>query len=424
MRDAAAQIRDWRFPIRLFAAVTGGGTGLQDVLWSQPGISSCFAGAICTYAADASDDFLGYRPESYCSADMATDLAMSAYVRARESLLAEPDGSPERLPVGLGLTASVASAEEHRGDHRAFATVVTSMGAQSWLLILPKGAGVAARAADGEICDRLAMNAILETLGIPQIPFRPDHASPDAFSGSIVHRRGEPTFTLRPNTEIHPDQMRALFFKRPVFSRSGLRRRTEDLDVANLAFLPASLNPPHEGHRRMAEVVEQERRKRVVYTVTADSRHKPTLTVPEMLDRVAAVRRQRWEARGARTVVFTQGDPLFLDKARRWPSAEFVVGADTVLRMLDPHWGIEPEALLHELQGLGARFLVFGREVSMGDMPPVFVPAPMVLRDLPFDARRFAEMFVPMPGRWDVSSTAIHRRAMLAMAARTVPGAP
>jgi hypothetical protein len=145
-----------------------------------------------------------------------------------------------------------------------------------------------------------------------------------------------------------------------------------------------------------------------------------------MLDRVAAVRRQRWEPDGARTVVFTQGDPLFIDKARRWPGTEFVVGADALFRMLDPSWGHDPEALLHALQGLGVRFLVFGREVEgHGFVMPHDAHARAVnavCEKRPgkswIDASRFNSMFVAMPGRWDVSSTKLREQA----AAPSAPG--
>lgn len=383
--DAVQKLRDRKAPVKVFVAVTGAGTGLQDILWSVPGISSAFAGAVCPYGAEQSDDFLGFRPESYCSADTAVDYAMMAYVRARESVLA--DGSA-KAPVGLGITASVASNAVHRGEHRVFLCTITPFGAMSWYVRLPKGAGSFPRERDGQATDLLGLSAILAAVGEPPL------------LGSIVSDPRGDVVMLTQSPEIPPAELRKLFFRRPVFSRSGMRHPIERLDVANLALMPASLNPPHEGHRRMADIVERERRKRVVYMVTADSVHKPPLSVPEMLDRVAAVRRQRWSPGGARTVVFTQGDPLFLDKARRWPCTEFVVGADTVLRMLDPRWGVDPEPLLHELQGLGTRFLVFGREVDGR-----FVPADAVLADVPPFVDPYRTMFAPMPGRWDVSST-------------------
>jgi hypothetical protein len=70
---------------------------------------------------------------------------------------------------------------------------------------------------------------------------------------------------------------------------------------------------------------------------------------------------------------FTEGDPLYIDKARRRPHAAFVIGADAALRMLDPKWGVAPGALLEEFQSLGTCFhvaprIVDGKELSILDV--------------------------------------------------------
>jgi len=109
-------------------------------------------------------------------------------------------------------------------------------------------------------------------------------------------------------------------------------------------------------------------------------------------------------------VLFTRGDPLYIDKARRFPGRTFVIGADALLRMLDPKWGTDPEELLQELRQLRVEFLVFGRQVD-----GVFVDARQAIaKALSMSARVQGEykLFVPVDGRWDISSTAARARKL------------
>jgi len=101
-----------------------------------------------------------------------------------------------------------------------------------------------------------------------------------------------------------------------------------------------------------------------------------------------------------RKVVFTQNDPLFIDKARRFPGASFLIGADSVERLLDPRWyGGKSEAvidMLSEFERLGTRFYVFGRDsgngmVRMSDIPVI---------------GHFKSLFIEMPdNKFKISSS-------------------
>ena len=167
-----------------------------------------------------------------------------------------------------------------------------------------------------------------------------------------------------------------------------------------VAFMPGSFNPIHSGHRSMAEEVELRTGKRVVYMITSDSVHKPTLATSDLLDRAAWLRLEKWQGH-PRSVIFTRNDPLFIDKARRNPGATFVIGADTVVRMLDAKWGPDIDGMLTEMRRLGTRFLVFGREIDGNFIRLEDIAVPEV----------HAELFTAMPGRWNVSSTELRGAA-------------
>ena len=76
----------------------------------------------------------------------------------------------------------------------------------------------------------------------------------------------------------------------------------------------------------------------------------------------AMLRRAVWLK--GRNVLFSQGDPLYLDKARRHPNCSFLIGADAALRMLDPKWGVDVEPLLNEFCKLNVKFFVTPRKVD------------------------------------------------------------
>ncbi len=63
-------------------------------------------------------------------------------------------------------------------------------------------------------------------------------------------------------------------------------------------------------------------------------------------------------------VLFSRGDPLFIDKARLAPGTSFVLGSDSLLRMLDPKWGPEVKTMLYEFIALYTTFLVAPRIID------------------------------------------------------------
>jgi hypothetical protein len=142
MTDAAklvARVRD-EAVAQVYLVCTGAGAGLQQLVWSVPGVSSFLVGASFPYATNAIDEFIGFTPERYSSEATAVDMASAAFLRA--------GGGPNA--VGIAVTAKVASIE-HRGGaprwrRRRGPGVVTS-------IEFEKDAGVAARERDGARAD-------------------------------------------------------------------------------------------------------------------------------------------------------------------------------------------------------------------------------------------------------------------------------
>jgi nicotinic acid mononucleotide adenylyltransferase len=301
------------------------------------------------------------------SEEVAYDMASASYIRASEVKVEE---KLEGDPVGVGITASVASTKLPRGSHRAHLVLITKNTVNHLEIKLEKGVGEELRLQHDKIISYKTLDLICGVL-----------------SGAIASD---------PESE---EKALARFYKYPIFHTNGTRRKPEDRERA--VYLPATLNPIHEGHRAMCRAVEEALsptkgpgRIKATYLVSAVSPHKGRLSVQDMLFKAGMLRAERWR-KESRMVEFSLDEPLFIDKARKRPGSVFVIGADTMQRMLDPKWGVPIEPMLNEMRNLGVEFHVMGRNIDGKWITcrDVTVPWPMQI------------LFYPLEGRVDLSST-------------------
>lgn len=191
-------------PWRYVFSISGGGSAFLSDYLSIPGASASFLEGLIPYSPEATNAFLGFRPENYSSERTARLLASAALRRARTLAAAaqetrKPDENLEiknrlfnvaplsplsatnaKAPenrdenkkikkpgnfdlsafflVGVGATASLVSDRPKRGEHRIFCAVETLFETFSATLTLDKGARD--RAAE----ERLAADFILTVL--------------------------------------------------------------------------------------------------------------------------------------------------------------------------------------------------------------------------------------------------------------------
>lgn len=343
---------------RVFIAATGAGAGIQEILWRVPGCSSFFVGAAFPYEAGEIQGFLGFRPTRFASEETAIDLAHAAYLRALDV------SAPDARVLGVGLTASVASTAAHRGDHRVHVAVTTSEGTIGCTLVLAKASGQDARDSDGAATDELGLYALLHAAKIVEDTRFQDWCA----------------------------QSRERFFARPYFTADGRRRLESDLP-SDAPLFPGTFNPPHEGHVAIGST-ERGHAVPAVFAVCATPPHKEAVSVADLLLRSKMLQ--------GHDRLFTEGDPLYLDKARRFPGRTFLIGADALARMLEDRWGAPIEPMLEALARLGAHFRVNGRLIG-----EVYLTLDDVIARVP---ERFRSMFNTVEGRWDVSSSEARER--------------
>jgi len=341
-------------PLRVAIAASGAGAGLQKTLWDVPGISAVLVEASFPYAMEATDQFLRFKPDRYCSACTAVEMAMECYYRAFQY------NGPRA--IGVGLSASVASLKAHRGEHRVFAASFSDKGCRVYERVLEKTNEPAtlARVLDGAVADAMGLLALLEAVGAAM-----DNApeATDYDGAALAHEA---------------------FWARPVFTKTGQRVTEAEAEVE--AIFPGAFNPPHHGHFGMAHNFQGYTRISPTFHVTAETPHKPPLSVAEMLQRAKMLEGHHR--------MFTRNDPLYVDKAAKFPGRPILVGSDALERLLDPKWGPTPEELGSTFEEHGTVFyvpetrVVNGREVKLEDLT------------LPKGLR-----VIRLPGRWDVSSS-------------------
>lgn len=164
----------------------------------------------------------------------------------------------------------------------------------------------------------------------------------------------------------------------------------------HIALLSGAFNPLHEGHRQMARVAAEMLGQTVYFELPLVNADKAPLGLAE-------ARRRAAQFIDFAPLLFTRA-PLFNMKAALFPHSVFILGVDTVERLVQlrfySHDPAELEAAFDQLKAAGCRFLVAGRLRGETFLTLKDIPLPEAYRDL-FEEIP-ADLF-----RVDISSTDI-----------------
>lgn len=350
----------------LHGACAGGGTELAQLLTNRPGASAWMSGIEYPYEQEETRDLIGFTPvRGYVNLPIAIHLAMASYMKAYRF------GS-DKIPVGFGLEASLASETIHKGDHRIHACVITPTIVLTTTLILEKGVGIEQRIKDNQQCSSVIWNLLAIAHGLdPFFTFSVETLENQALLDMLLER---------PYTDV-----RGAHWERPP---------------EHIALMPGAYYPPHEGHFGIAAEAAKTSGRTVVHHLTIDSPHKPTLTAQDVLQRMKLLR--------GHDLLVTQGDPMYIQKAERFPNTPIVMGSDAFDRICDPSWGLNVRATLQKFESLGTEFYVSSRpfqspdKLSMGRLTPEKVLVNRGLTD-------FSHLVRPLEGHWSISSSEIRK---------------
>ena len=348
--------------------VTGGGAQSISRLLTVPGASRTILEVLVPYSEKALADFLGEQPHQVASIETAKAMSRKAYRRAVE--LAEAD-----VPlVGVACTAAIATDRPKRGPHRVHVARCTSDSVVTYSLEFTKG--LRDRAGEDTLAGLLVVRALAEATGIA-----PDMSIPLAPTERIVIAGSGDPIDLLVAGALDTVLVRA----DGTITANG---RPEG------ALLSGSFDPLHVGHRELATVASETLSMPVTMEMSIANVDKPPLTAPVIRERLE-------QFAETYDVVLTKA-PTFAEKARVLPGSCFVIGCDTMKRLIDPAYydGDERKMMkaLASIAQQGGRFLVAGRLDGGIFRTLADVPVPNGFRD----------MFESIPEhrfRRDISST-------------------
>ncbi len=321
---------------RLVLAVTGGGSQAIGDLLSVPGASQSVLEAIVPYSPPALARFLGAQPEQFCSAATARLMAMAAYHRAGVDARDGKAGTQQGDLLGIGCTASLATDRPKRGAHRLHAAWQSATTTAVVSIELAKGRRT--RRAEEQLVARVLLNLIAEACELSERLPAGLEADEQAERSAIR--------APRPWQDLLAGGIERVDY--PAAPPAGGSERV-------LVF-PGAFHPRHVGHRTMAEAAGRQLSGVVIHEISIINVDKPPLDFLEIDSRL------RQFGTGER-VVLTR-TPTFVEKARLFPGATFIVGTDTIERIaLAKYYGGEAEAAaaFGAIAAAGCRFLVFGR---------------------------------------------------------------
>ncbi len=353
-------------------AAAGAGANAIGWLLGVAGASRTVLDIQIPYASSAMIDYIGSEPKQFVSDQTSLELARAAYRRAVELR----DGRSR--VVGLSCTATIATDRTKRGEHRCHVSAYDATGWRTTTFILTKG--LRTRAAEDDVVSRIILNTLAESFGIS------DRLDPALDGDEELIRTGrefqDPLEALSTGHVGH------------IIVRADGGQSADE--VFQGVILSGSFNPLHMGHTRLANAASNILNAPTIYELSISNVDKPDLGLSE-------VRRRLAQFAGRADTLVTRV-PVFYEKARLFPGSTFVIGFDTMTRLIEPrYYGDSIErmrAALLELRALGCGFLIAGR-VDRGvfrTLDDIRVPS------------EYADMFTPIPEsafREDISSSDI-----------------
>jgi len=361
--------------VKAYLSTTGAAAGAPKLLWDVAGCSATLVAASFPYLQAASADFVGHPVEKYLAESMAIRLANAAYI-ANMKLT---DGDPNC--IGVGATCAVQTTRDRRGKDLVIAALRTLEHIHVVTVELQKGE--LNRKEQGEVSDLIVANLVLFAAGVAQVPISP--AVTLTSDELIKDARG---WTLEPKlvTPAAPSELLSFF---------GIDGEPTEPPEKFILF-PGSWRPMHFGHHKIAERAEEIYKVPVFFEVATSNADKGEIDDGELGRRLLQFR-GLWP-----TVVNRSKTPRFVDKASLYgPGTSMLIGVDTAERIVDSKYYDDLATTMNQLRAAQIQFLVIGREdEKSGKFRNVWDAVP----------HEHLDLFTPLPGRWNISSSAIRAR--------------
>ncbi|MEE2884366.1 MAG: hypothetical protein VX701_01555 [Chloroflexota bacterium] len=316
-------------------AISGGGAQALTWLLTTAGASKTILEINTPYSRQSLSNFLG-KDNPPVNLETAVSMAKQSYQRAISL-------RNKNEPVtGLGCTASIISNKTKKGLHRCHIAVWNNNSVSTYSMSLIKGRRD--RVGEDRIVSYLILKALADSLSVRMTI--PDELSS---SGEKIERTSK--------TYDHPlDALLAEHICSVLIDENHINA---DEDVPG-SILPGSFAPLHNGHKELAKRASLILKSDVLYEMSISNVDKPPMPLEEIHRRI-----QQFSNEGP--LVITNAD-RFDKKADLFPGRTFVVGVDTVQRLVNSsYYGNDQTQMLLSLQKLNSLkcdFLVAGRELN------------------------------------------------------------
>ena len=371
--------------------VTGGGSTALGYLMAQPGASSTVLEFTCTYACESTQEYVNHdstKPlliTSFAALETAKELANASLRRSKKIMTTQ---SPDLAhlsslvgAVGIGATASLASKNWKRGDHRIFASLVTNDKEITFSLNLFKGVEAApfrTRKQEDDLSGKLIVCitafecGLLDSTSLVEFLLANGLDEKDTLLISEVHIKNSLEYLL--DSDVNNVLL--------IPQHDGTSLKIADVPIhllgqyapvkPKVVMLPGSFNPLHAGHTTALtsslELCDPATNPQGLFELSVFNVDKPPL---KMLDLIT-----RLEHFTGTFPVFLTNTPRFVDKSRVYPGISYVLGVDTVVRLVDPDYtngSVEKMILLlKDIIDKGTEFFVLPRTFGTSNIAPSF----------------------------------------------------
>ena len=377
---------------RFSFGVTGGGSTALGHLMAQPGASSTVLEFTCTYACESTQEYVNHdstKPlliTSFAALETAKELANASLRRSKKIMTTQ---SPDLAhltslvgAVGIGATASLASKNWKRGDHRIFASLVTNDKEITFSLNLFKGVETApfrTRKQEDDLSGKLIVCitafecGLLDSTSLVEFLLANGLDEKDTLLISEVHIKNSLEYLL--DSDVNNVLL--------IPQHDGTSLKIADVPIhllgqyapvkPKVVMLPGSFNPLHAGHTTALtsslELCDPATNPQGLFELSVFNVDKPPLKMLDLITRLEHFTGQPFP-------VFLTNTPRFVDKSRVYPGISYVVGVDTVIRLVSPYYtdgSIDKMTLLlKDIIDKGTEFFVLPRTFGTSNIAPSF----------------------------------------------------
>ena len=348
-------------PTKAVIYVTGGGLDVFPWLTKRGGGSATLLDGGIPYAQKASIKLLGgVEPEKLASEEITRKLAMVAF----QSALELSDGVEPIVGIAVSSILQKTPDEREGRKHYVYAALQTDTTTISCVLDLGEGVtdeeegAYNVRESEEDTTARLALNLLAEGCGLKE-------------QISLNYGKAPGTGLQRSESHFPGLSLRKIFNGTPLaldVYPDGAIVVDAVPDRKDLIF-PGSFNPPSPAHWEMALIASKDMWSdmwaQVQFEISIFNVDKPALDLLSLANRlVPFMEDTAHRLPGEPIRVWITNAPRFIDKAKQFPGATFIVGYDTAVRICNPKYAGEIESVMQIFKENDVAFYIFGREVN------------------------------------------------------------